>query len=590
MTWDITFSEGLLLFATVLTPVYLAMLILSEKTGGRSRERVSSARLGTVAIASLFSLEALVIFLLNFRGFKENLTYSVFLMVIAGLLLCTLRSSPSFRRLQPLLLAAAVLCHLTLVYQLPSGLSIHERAAAMAKLTLSGYWDPSCFSSHSVYSPVPLDLELLSTLSIVTSISTIDSLKDLIMLLISIVAYDVFVYTLTKRVTQSEVAGIFALIVLASTPPANFVFHESKWVASLLVLVSALALVKAFDGVSRLGNIAIANVSYVAAVFFHPSAAIGGFLPLTIVATSYVARGVLKNKGWAKLSESGVFRATAALFLTVTLARAIYTAGYLEAILPSLNSFVSAALGQSPASETYTTVYERSVSPINAFAWAAPVSMAFALVLYSLFRRKAVAGNFTLAMSFLGMVFIFLGYLAAALRAGGFQGAMYPAFVFLVPSGAALGQRVLGSSKILAAILLVTLVLSTGIASTDPRFSAERYRMTGAGDVDTKPEDYATALFLTDRISADKSLFVPYEIISSFEYLTVVAGAPSHRVYTSSADLQRVEIDRVVIDRNLLDGVMYIWPERWLPNVSPHLGNTSVNVYFDSSRHVVFEK
>jgi len=259
-------------------------------------------------------------------------------------------------------------------------------------------------------------------------------------------------------------------------------------------------------------------------------------------------------------------------------------------MVPSLHAFLSTAFGYATPQESFIPIYDQSVSPINALAWAMPVAMASAIALYSVLKRKAMGGNFALIMSFLAVAFIFLGYLSAAVKAGGFQGAMYPAFAFLIPSAAALGVRLLKSSKMLAVILLVSVVICAGIASTDPTLSSERYRRTGAGDIDTKVGDYITAVFLTDRIPPSRCLFMPYEIASSFEYLTVATNASPHPRYTSSADIERIEVDRVVTDKELLPDMIYIWPERWLPNVNSHLDNSSVNIYFDSTRHVVFER
>lgn len=590
MIWDLTFSQALLVFALVLTPVYLALLMFSRKDA-KQQQKPSRTPILFILVATPLLMGAVIAFLSHIPGFKESSMYSILVLSVTGLLFYSLKSSSGSGKMETFLLAAVILFHLALLYSPPSGVSIHERAAAMAKLTLEGYWDPSQFSPSSVYSPVPMDVGLLSVSSILTSFPTIDPLNSLILFfLVPTAAYDVLVYCLCRRVAHSRVAGILAILILASTPPANFMSHGPKWIASMLVLVSAIALIKASDGVSSVANIAVANASYVVAIFFHPSAAIGGFLPLSAVLIGHLGKKALKNRGWERFSKSGLLRATAALFVTVTFARAIYTAGYLEAMLPSLNTFLSVAFGYGAPSEAYITVYERSVSPINAWAWASPVAMAAALTLYSFFKRKALGSEFTLIMSFVGAEFIFLGYLSAAFRAGGFQGAMYPAFVFLFPAAAVLVERVLKSSKILVAILIATMALCAGIASTDPTFSPERYRKAGAGDVETRLEDYTTALFLTDRTPSDKRLLIPYEIASSFLYFEVVADAPSHLRYTVSADIERMEVDRVVESKELLLGVMYIWPRRWLTNVNSHLADVVVNVYFDDTRHAIFEK
>jgi len=469
----------------------------------------------------------------------------------------------------------------------------------MAKLILEGHWDPNWHLLHSTYDPLPMDLGLFGTVSMVTSIPYISQLNNWAIYLPFIIAYDLVLYSLTKRVTDSRVAGVIAIFILASTPPANIISHGTKWIGNMFVLISALALIKAFDGPSSISNITVANLSYGAAILFHPSSVIGVFLPLGVVVVSYLANQAVKRKVWTKLFRSRLFRMTFILFTVITLTRGLYTAGYLEDVLPALKNFALTAFGYSTPIESYTPVYEQAVSPVNAYAWSTPVAMASALVIYSLLKRRAAGGAFTLVMSFVGGVFASLGLLVAVAKSGGFQGAMYPAFTLLIPAATVVGERVLRSSRTIAIAIMVLMVLSVGVAVTDPMMSPQRYRETGAGDVPPKMEDLLEARFMADVIPSDDIteapvgtlLVAPYEITASFLYLSVAEGRTPYRYYTGSADLNRIVINSVVHDKALLPSrVMYIWPQRWLPDIKSHLADVPINVLYDSDRYVIFRR
>lgn len=590
MIWYLTFSQALLLFTVALIPVFLILLALSQRVKGHKSRKPAHTGTIRIALASILLVEFITIFLLHVPSFKTLWPYFVLLPLIAGFLLCALRWSSDSNRIQALILFSAILYHVALLYSPPFDISISERTSAMAKLTLEGRWDPSWQFLNPTYNPFPMDVDLFSTISMITSIPYISKLNDWVFYSPFIVAFDLVLYSLTKRVTGSQIAGVLAIFILASTPPANVLLHGPKWIGNMLVLISALAVIKAFEESSYRANIIVANVSYAVAILFHPSAAIGAFLPVGILGIGYLGKQTRKRGIWGKLFRSRLFLTVSALFLVATFARAIYTAGYLEGILPSLKNFVLVMFGYNPPAEELTAVYERAVNPVNAYAWSIPVALASALVIHVALKKRVVGGAFSFVMYFVGAGFAFLGLLSVMLKAGGFQSAMYPAFVFLIPAATVVGAKALRSIRVLAAITIVLMVLFVGIAITDPMLSSERYRETGAGNIAPRMEDHVEARFLVNVIPPSKTLMAQYEITSCFSYLVIAEDRPPHQYYTGSADLQRIMTDSVVRDKELLLGVMYIWPQRLLPNIKSHLAEVPTNVYYDSSRYTIFEK
>jgi hypothetical protein len=477
-----------------------------------------------------------------------------------------------------------VLYHLTLLYSPPSATSINERTIAIAKLNLEGRWETSWNFLNPAYNPFPLDVSLHNAVSMITSIPLISKLSDWTIYLPFIVAYDLVLYSLTKRATGSQVAGALAIFILASTPPANIIYHGPKWIGNFLVLIIALTLIKAFNGFS-ISNIVMASISYTVAILFHPSAAIGVLLPLGIVMFSYLAKRVIKNEIWPNLFESKLFYMAFKLFAIVTLVRAIYTTGYSEQILLSLKSFVLTMFGYVSSSEAATPVYDLSVSPVNAYAWTTSVAMASALTIYCVLERKTVENAFILILYSVGAIFSFWGLLVAMLKVG-FQGAMYPALVFLIPAAATTGERVLKSSRVVSITAIALLVLSTWVATSDPMISHVR---TWSGDLTPKMEDYTEASFLVKVIPTSENLLTSYEIGSLFEYLEVIENINTHKYYIAGADLLRIEVKRVIEGRDVRGNIMYIWPKWWYPNITSHLSSESISVFYDSGRYTIFK-
>jgi len=218
------------------------------------------------------------------------------------------------------------------------------------------------------------------------------------------------------------------------------------------------------------------------------------------------------------------------------------------------------------------------------------VAMASAVIIYSFLKRRAVAGVFPLPMYFVGAVFLCLGFLVVVIRAGSFHGAMYPALIFIVPAAAVVAWKTLTSYRAPTAVIMVLMVAFAGIAITDPMLWPERYRQTHAGDIFPEMADYSTSRFLVDVIPTHRTLIVPYEISSSFDYLAIAEGKPTYNRYTTSADLMRTEvIAPLTQNKEVLAGMVYIWPYRWFSDGKSCLPSMPVDVLYDDGRHVIFE-
>jgi len=585
---SLTFTNALILFVTTLTPIYLVLLILSER-GEKCEKPANNPILGIITVF-LIQTEVLTLFLLHNPLYRTTLSYKALTICIGCSMLIVLRSISRNNR-QVTGLSLIIMYHIILIYNPPPRIFLHEGGIALTKLFLEGRWDPNN-PVNPIYGPFPMLLGLYVILSEILYIPITSPMSGWIISRLLIVIFDLALYRLIYQITNNRVAGVLAIFLFALTPPTNLLKHVPKWTAILLVLISISALINAFKRKHPISNHIMAIVSYSAAIFYHPASIICLLLLLCIIVVSNIMKRVSVEDIWKKFSKDKLFYTVSLLFAVITLVRSIYSKGYLEIALPPLRNFILTAWGYSPA-ETYTPVYEQSVSWINAYAWSTVVAMASAYIIYSLLKKTQMNNSLLLFMYSAGSVFIFIGWLFAVSKAvyGSFRAATYVAFTFLVPCATVTGEKILKSSKILSFIFIVLIVSSTGVALTDPMLSPLQYVKSGAQDIPANENDYVEACFLIEILPRNKSILVPSEISSCFGYLTVAKGEPELLYYKpGGAENLRQIINEAIYNKRLVSGVLYIWPERWHPSIVTQLDDVLVNVYYSSERHVIFEK
>jgi len=577
----LSFSGALVIFTLCLIPVYLIILMFSERSKKeRSGKSVSNGMFKLMMI-SLPSLVTLTFLFSNITWFKVNVTSTVLVPLMAGILLYILRLSPESdqRKWQWFVLFSLIMYHMTILYSPPSPINLGERTVAMVMLDREGSWDPAKGVLNPIYNPFPMDVGLFVIVSLLTSVPYTSGICEWVIFLPLIVAYDIVLYTLTKQISGNWVIGAFAVFIFSLMPPTNLVIHGSKWIGNLLMLVSALALIKALRNNSGISNIVLANITYTVAIFFHTSAAIGTFLVLGMMTIGSV--GGLSDERVRFSYRSRQLRTALAVFAVITLTRIIYTMSYMESIMPSLMSFTKEMFSFEPGGGGVVLAYERTVNPINAYAWGTPISMASALALYSTIKRKALGGTLTFTLFAVGGTFLLLGFIAAAVvRAGGFHTSMYPAFALLVPAAATIGTKVLRSSKALATIIIILMITFSGVAVTDPMLSPEPSLMM-TSKLSGSMESYIQSCTLIGIIPVDKKLVVSHGISSGFLYLNYTEG----KVVPPSAPLSgRYAVDRIIENGEVFPETTYIWPK----DIRPYLTNLPVNIAYDSGIHIVF--
>jgi len=344
-----------------------------------------------------------------------------------------------------------------------------------------------------------------------------------------------------------------------------------------------------FTGSPSIPNVIVANVSYVAAIFTHATATLGIFLILGVLAVSYFTSRPKKAEA-EKLFKSPLLHTVLVTLILITLTWWIYSAGVMENLIDTIKAFTMELLGYHPEwiGAQYSSLYDQFVSPIHAYAWSTPVSMASALAVYYLIIQKTSRSTrnvLTLAMYICGSAFLMTGFVGGIFTAHiGFQRYLgSPGFIFLIPVAAIVAKKALESSKVLGVIIIALIVLQCGVAVTDPKISPQLYEEMKSVDP-AGTEDYLEANFLSSVIPTDNQLMATYEVLVAFNYLEVVHGKAFSR-YAGSLKVHRIMVDRLIEDKEALPGLVYIWS----PEIRPLLANVSVDILYDSGRNIVLE-
>ncbi|HKZ95145.1 MAG TPA: hypothetical protein VJ249_11295 [Candidatus Bathyarchaeia archaeon] len=539
-------------------------------------------------LASSFVLLGMLILSQLFQGF--NLA-PIFLLVlypsVTFLLLLALALSPDSKRV--LMLFAVIFFHLIILSRLlPTfGIMIDERTAAMAKLVQTGHWDTDWRLLNPYYNPFPMDLGLFSMVSNMTSIGWMDRLNVWFVDIFFTLAYDLMIYSLIRRLGGNWRIGVIGILLIAFTPPL-IVNATAQGLASFFLLMLMILLFP-MHFVPTASNIVLVNLSYVAAIFTHGTSAISILLLSSMLAVSYLMYKIGKTKG-RSLHKDTILRMTFVTIVVITMLRWIHVSG-INIILDPIKSVIVDLLGYSSSEwigRQYVPLYDQYVSPINAFAWSMPISMALTYTLYHLTRRQYLTRKkvlLTLSMCVGGGGALVAGFIGGVSSSyAGLQRYMgYSSLLLFIPAAAIVGMKALNSSGKKITLLFITLmILFSGIGISDPSLSPQLYKemkTVSRGGI----EDYLEVSQLYDTISSDMKVVGTYEVMASLDYFSATREKIIHP-YVGSMKGIRLLIDKVIEEREVVADVVYIWSY----DIETNITNMPVNIVYSSGRHLAF--
>jgi len=581
----IRFSYALLLFVAILTVVYFAILWFNGKFGVRHKHHL---KVTTVKMTMVGTYVSIILLTISQRLWNTSVFYFLLYPTTVFLFLITVVESDNSNK--KYLLVSAMLLHLivlSIVFP-PSGIFIDERTPALVKLDQAKNWDPNSQMLNSYYNPFPMDLGLFYVFSEVTGFSYIDLLSGWIVAFLFVIAYDLTLFSLAKKISGSWKVGILSILLFTFTPPAT-INPQPQWLANFFILVFLFGLFKALKDVPSLSSIVLVNLSYATAILLHGTAAIGVAVVTVLLALMCFGRRFGVNIATTARHRSFLYVVSISVYI-MTFGRWIILRG-LEPVLNPLIGLVTDILGYGEISwigAQYVPLYDQFVSPISAYAWSVPIALALAFVLYHLITRVQKKSLSTVFASSLGIT-------AALLAFGGFLGSLFMAYgnlqrylgyaglVLFIPAAAIAFVRIvrLSTWKVLS-IGLISIVLFSGIGICDPEFSPQLY--SGITTVNpARSADLIEGKTLYIIIPNGMSVFATYEILTAFSYLTIESNSTGKVIYFGgSLKTHRIMVERLMEEGKAASGVTYVWTSEILKVAA----NVSVNVVYDSGRHV----
>lgn len=579
---QISFTKALPLFAITLTFIFLAMLIATEK---ENREfRVS--KFSKALMVPVLALTVAAFTLLHIPEYKLTFQYQILVTLAYSMLVLYIALFKNIpESYSKYFLFSAILTHLLIVYNPPYGLYFGEWTRTLTKTIIEGRYEIVPY--RLTYNPFPFHIGLWATFSEITHIPIILKVIKFFPPLITLIVIDLTLYVLAKRLTGSWLIGILAILVLASTPPANFLDHNAKLAGLMLVLIMTLALARAYKGQGVLSNGVIAILAYASGIFYHATAGLGMLIIAGILGFALLMSILARERIWRTLYESRAAKILLVIVIVVTLTKWMWGGGA-EKIVPSLYRNFLAMIEWRQPSETGAPapLYERmKVDPIQAYSWALPIAIASALLLYVVLRKKSPYNLLIPALAVGGLVFLFLGFSSAYFRTG-FAASMYPGYGPLMLSAAAVLYKLLNSRRpVIPFIIVLILIASTTIALKDPT------NMPGGwvrfkGFVIPRLKQYMVTLTLYNIVHRENTMYFTSELVPPMSYVDPFIHVKKIVYEPTDPKYQKYNI-RIIIQGHLEPSSIYVFRLTQIVR-SLHIMTLNTNLVYNSYGYLAF--
>jgi hypothetical protein len=467
----LTFSRAIPVFFSIQTLLFLLLLMASEKKISANTKPIISERNGSIILLFLYTM----LIIGNILMVLDKISYSVQTIIIiivpaiiVPLLTIGFNTKPLF--------AVTVLWHMFLLsFAMPPDLlSITEGVHMTRTMIIYGRWIPELAHNPS-YNPFPTMAFLRAALSYATGIPWFSWFLAYIILIIVTLAFDLAVYSLTLRMTTSYSAAILAVIIAALTPYLVVTGHAYQVPATIMWLLSITIFMKTLRNTKRIDLIPI-TLLYITAILTHATAYVVMVFPLLLVLLMYVFEG--KGKSF---KVNSILVLIILIFFIFGIVRTVYEelyAKYLYTLgyggITELTNKLLALFIEEDTGVFKFSLYDYGGLPFyQASLWALTASLASAIVIYSILRKRT--DIIMLALFISGALFIGLGYLFGTLIIVStqlYRGA-YVAFSFLIPLAAETIRKIIDSRKrFLVLIVMFILILNSFLAISDPEISS----------------------------------------------------------------------------------------------------------------------
>jgi len=586
----ITFSFALLVFVALLTALYFALAVFDRRLKGVKRE--PKARIVNFALLGVCGLMILLI-VFQYFWYVTSVLYFLLYPITVSLLLIAIFYASDSKKFH--LLTLVVFLHFIVLFLWfpPSGTMLTERTSALVSLDETETWIPGGYLLNSYYSPFPLDLGLLYNFSKITSIAYTNVQSTWVITLFFIVAYDLVLFSFVKDVSGRWKAGVLGILLLMFTPPLAL-NPQPQWLANLFVLIFIFALFKALKSSPSFSDFILIMLSYVVAILFHGTAAIGASVVIILLILMLCGRRLGINIATTTRHRYFVCLVTVSVYVLTIGGWIVFEK--INSVITPLMGLINSILNQGvvdSAFSHYVPLYNQFVSPIGAYAWSVPISLAFAFLLYQLVNHakgKSLNVAFLLSLSFVGGALTFGGFLGSMLAASSnlqrYLG--YTGLSLLIPVAATVCAKILrSSSRIVLSLCLTLIVLFSAIAVFDPAFSPWLYPEMESTTA-TSSADLIEGNTLYNILSGEEQHIVStYEILYAISYSGTIPQPMQKAIYpyAHSLKINRLMAENLTSGKEILPNTVYIWT----PEILQAANDNLLNVVYNSGRHVAVE-
>lgn len=583
----LTFTKALVLYTISLTFLYLLLSLLRDEEAKRSMTKINSS----IFLKFLIPIALLDFILLHFLDLKISLQSLHFLFIALlffGLLFhltVTKEVLPSSSIVSNALLVA-LLIHFIIVYNPPYGMYFGEWTGTYAKMLLMGHYtiEPHRYT----YNPFPAHASILVILSEMTGILIIEKILVRLPSYVALIVIDLILFNLMRRLIKSWRLGILAILIYATTPPANFVDHIAKLASLMLIMTGVLVLIlySKEKRTTQMTNMVAIVIAYCAAIFYHATAGLGIFVLAGMVCLNFMVKNLVirRSNKQTHLSKEYLPKLCLIVFTIVTLIKWGWGGGFRK-IIPSLYHNFLAMIEMKPNVVAPAPLYERvGVDPLQAYPWSMPVAMALTFLLYALIKKKIPDNMLVLSLAVGGLLSLLLGFTSALLRTG-FAASLYPGFAFIIPAAAMTVYKLLQSRKSIIIVVTITLLIfSALIASKDPMNMPGRW-VKLKGFIIPGEEQYYIASSLYRLLPSINEKYLVRELIPPIKYIDPLIHVKGIIYEPTDPKYQK---DYQLVQGNLKSNTIYVFRRNQIITYFSNgiLGSTRVNVFLNYGKYL----
>ncbi|MGC8544300.1 MAG: hypothetical protein ACP5NQ_10195, partial [Vulcanisaeta sp.] len=261
----LTFTDGLVLFAVVLTALFTAILMVFKDK--KVNNRVINVTMARKLLLTSIALGLIILYVelsTNFRA-EYSVMYYVLITVMGALMVIPIIMSNA-NELTKLALPSIMVMHLDILFSelSASGISLGEGSEMVKAMYDLGRWYFQ-YAHAPTYNPFPTTAYVVVSLSRLLNMPWYSSTPWDIYYPIFIIAYDLTMYMLTLHLTKSRVASLVATLLVNTTPEVALTLNPYQYLSDMLMIIALTAFVKFVNNKETM-SMAVAAITYTAAI------------------------------------------------------------------------------------------------------------------------------------------------------------------------------------------------------------------------------------------------------------------------------------------------------------------------------------